>query len=318
MSAHALTPPFTPHTPLGVMVVGLGVAAIFYGITSLQTVHYFRRFQDDYPIVKFGVAVVWILETVNTCLAIHVVLHVMIVYRTTGLSPKPSPWSLPLQAASNATIAGIIYGLFSWRIWILSERNWIPIAVIAVAGSAQFVAGCAVTTLALGNFPCCKTYLRPTVLVSFALTAFTDVIISACLCYYLHVRKTGNAVSGSLLNRVIILTINNGILSSAMALTGCIASLVAPRTSVSSAMCFILGKAYFNTLLSTLNARKNLREKLRDGTDQIGLETVRKQLKEMGYSCCDSKSGDCYVHNNSSVKSSPECARPDIGELHFK
>ncbi|KAF8158395.1 hypothetical protein B0H34DRAFT_454205 [Crassisporium funariophilum] len=239
MNVHSPTP---PHATIGVLFIGLGVASVIYGITCLQMVQYFRRFWGDYQIVKLGVALVWILETVNTCLAMHAVLHYMIIHRTTGLSVTFPPWTLPLQAASNAAIAGVIYGLFSWRIWILSERNWILIAFIAFVGFAQFAAGCAVTILALGGFPGYMRYRRTTTLISFALTAFTDVIISACLCYYLQIRKTGNAVTGSLLNRVMILTINNGILSSAIATTGVISAIVAPRSLFPFAMCFVLGK----------------------------------------------------------------------------
>ncbi|KAF8158424.1 hypothetical protein B0H34DRAFT_456938 [Crassisporium funariophilum] len=133
--------PTPPHTSVGSLFVGLTVASIFYGVTCLQTIQYFKRFRNDYQVVKLAVAVVWMLETLSTCLSTHSVLQYVIAYRTTGTNLKLSPWSLPLQSTFNSLLMCIIYGLFSWRIWILSERNWILIAFICFTGFAQLDGG---------------------------------------------------------------------------------------------------------------------------------------------------------------------------------
>ncbi|KAF8153143.1 hypothetical protein B0H34DRAFT_93743 [Crassisporium funariophilum] len=274
--------PTPPHTTVGFLFVGLAVASIFYGITCLQTVHYFRRFRNDYQVVKLAVAVVWMLDTLNTYLSTNTVLKYVIAYRTTGTNIKPLTWSSPLLATFNSLLMCIIYGLFSWRIWILSEKNWILITFICFTGFAQLVAGCSVTILFLGDFHSTMHDRRTVDIISFAFKATTDVVISGLLCYYLQIRKTGNIALGGIMNRVLILTINNGILSCAVAIMGLITAVSAPQTSFPLAMCFVLGKAYFNTILSSLNARKPLGEKLKSDIERIGGAAFQKQLSDMG------------------------------------
>ncbi|KAF8158394.1 hypothetical protein B0H34DRAFT_453947 [Crassisporium funariophilum] len=279
--------PTPPHTSVGFLFVGLTVASPFYGITCLQTIQYFRRFRNDHQVVKLAVAVLWMLETLNTCLSTHTVLQYAIAYRTTGTILKTSPWSLP--SVLKSLLMCIIYALFSWRIWILSERNWILIAFICFTGFAQLVAGTFVTTLALGDFNSSWHDRRMAEILSFSLKAVTDVVISGLLCYYLQIRKTGNVALGGFMNRVMILTINNGILSCLIAIMGLIASAAA-QTSFAHALCFVLGKAYFNTVLSSLNARKTLGERLKGDIDKVGSAEFQQQLNDMGMGRCGSKS----------------------------
>ncbi|KAF8158423.1 hypothetical protein B0H34DRAFT_708781, partial [Crassisporium funariophilum] len=84
------------------------------------------------------------------------------------------------------------------------------------------------------------------------------------------------------MNRVMILTINNGILSCSIAIMGLITAVSASQTLFPHAMCFVLGKAYFNTILSCLNARKTLGERLIDDIDKIGSALFQQQLSDMG------------------------------------
>jgi hypothetical protein len=146
----------------------------------------------------------------------------------------------------------------------------------------QLVCGCGVTVVALGNFPrTAANLMRSIVLGSFAFTAATDVVIAGCLCYYLHIIKTGNAVSNGLINRIIVITVHSGALSSSIACVGLFTLFASPKIFVSSAVCFVLGRAYFNALLSSLNARIGLRHQLSEHA-AIGTRTIKNQLEAIG------------------------------------
>ncbi|KAK0449511.1 hypothetical protein EV421DRAFT_1424291 [Armillaria borealis] len=48
---------------------------------------------------------------------------------------------------------------------------------------------------------------------AFAITAANDILIALSLSYFLHTHKSGIARTNGIVNRLIILTINNGALS---------------------------------------------------------------------------------------------------------
>jgi len=160
-----------------------------------------------------------------------------------------------------------------------SDRNKPLIFCIAALSFGQLVAGCTVTALAAIHYP--NWGVRTTIsMLTFALTAAADVLVSFSMCYLLQIRKTPNKISTSMINKIIILTIHNGLFSCSVAILGLITALAAPRSWLSYASCFVLGKAYFNTLLSTLNLRTTLRERLKrhEAMVGIGTETIQRQL----------------------------------------
>ncbi|KAJ3512222.1 hypothetical protein NLJ89_g3638 [Agrocybe chaxingu] len=93
--------------------------------------------------------------------------------------------------------------------------NKYPIIFIVLLSLGQLVCGFSVSIQGLGGFRTSSAieYGRISVLAAFGMTAAGDMAVALCLCYYLHIRKTSNLASTSLLNKIIILTIHNGLLS---------------------------------------------------------------------------------------------------------
>ncbi|CAA7261531.1 unnamed protein product [Cyclocybe aegerita] len=285
MSFHT-PPPGVPHSSVGVLLIGLDISLVGYGAACLQAIYYFRRFRSDMLLIKLGVIFVWVLETVNTIFTAHTVAHYLILNGgKADVLSQPQPWTLPVQSSFNAILSCLMHALLGWRIWILSEMNKYPIIFIVLLSLGQLVCGFSVSIQGLGGFRTSSAieYGRISVLAAFGMTAAGDMAVALCLCYYLHIRKTSNLASTSLLNKIIILTIHNGLLSSSIALFGFITILSIPMTWAAMASCFILGKAYFNTLLSTLNARKALRAQLEGREAGVGTNTIRRQLDEAAF-----------------------------------
>ncbi|OBZ66842.1 hypothetical protein A0H81_13290 [Grifola frondosa] len=65
---------------MGALLVGVFVACVLYGITTLQVFMYIQTFPGDPSFLKFMVALVWIMETVHTALCtqfiyVYVIRH---------------------------------------------------------------------------------------------------------------------------------------------------------------------------------------------------------------------------------------------------
>ncbi|KAK0203240.1 hypothetical protein DFS33DRAFT_1345944 [Desarmillaria ectypa] len=54
---------------LGAIFIGAAIAAIFYGITILQTVVYYKQNPDDLWLFRYAVALLWIFDTLHVALA---------------------------------------------------------------------------------------------------------------------------------------------------------------------------------------------------------------------------------------------------------
>ncbi|PPQ82478.1 hypothetical protein CVT26_012758 [Gymnopilus dilepis] len=92
-----------------------------------------------------------------------------------------------------------------------------------------------------------------------ALAAAGDIVIAFSLCKLLHTSRTGMHRSNRMINRLILFTINTGLLTSFCALASLVSIIAAGDTYLYIAFFFCIGRLYTNTLLVTLNSRKMIR-----------------------------------------------------------
>ncbi|PPQ88744.1 hypothetical protein CVT25_008551 [Psilocybe cyanescens] len=122
-----------------------------------------------------------------------------------------------------------------------------------------------------------------------ALAAAGDVLIAATLCTLLHLSRTGFHRSDTMINKLILFSVNTGVLTSMCAVASLVSVrrrspstltsiriiqlltpcrfiyrvnkiVVAGNTFLYIAFFFCIGRLYTNSLLATLNARKGIRD----------------------------------------------------------
>ncbi|KAK0454865.1 hypothetical protein EV421DRAFT_455976 [Armillaria borealis] len=290
-----------PHKTLGVLLVALTVSSSIYGVTCVQAVQYYRRYTSDSAVLKVSVAVVWALETLNQGLTMFSLYHYLVRDRGNMEALSYTEWSLAVPSGTNGLAASIIQFFFAYRVYIMSDRNLHLTGSVCVMSVTQFAVSFAVMVQSI-RFPAAIDYRRFEHLVPpcFAITAATDVLITVSLCYYLQIRKSGLEKTDGVVNRLTLLTINNGILSSAVALTAFVCQLAASGTMLPFAMCFLLGKVYTNTLLSSLNSRSSTRKRL---SRLIPMEILSSDQRRFSR---DKTSSECNTSQGSTVPPQPE------------
>jgi len=92
-----------------------------------------------------------------------------------------------------------------------------------------------------------------------ALAAAGDVLIALVLCTMLQRSRTGFRRTDTMINKLMLFTINTGLLTSLCAVASLISIVAAPSTFIYIAFYFTLGRLYSNSLMATLNARKSIR-----------------------------------------------------------
>jgi len=107
------------------------------------------------------------------------------------------------------------------------------------------------------------------------LAAAGDVLIAIVLCSMLQKSRTGFKKSDTMINKLIIFTMNTGLLTSFCAVASLISILAAPNTFIYIAFFFNIGRLYSNTLMATLNARQSIRNAV-DETMTVSLQNIKQ------------------------------------------
>jgi len=104
----------------------------------------------------------------------------------------------------------------------------------------------------------------------------TDLFIAVTLCTLLHLSRTGFKKSDAMITKLIIFTVNTGLITSFCALGSLISVVTSPNTYIHIGWFFCLSRLYTNCLLATLNARGIIRGSfIQDGTMSFALTNFK-------------------------------------------
>ncbi|KAJ3908800.1 hypothetical protein F5879DRAFT_985252 [Lentinula edodes] len=87
-----------------------------------------------------------------------------------------------------------------------------------------------------------------------------DLLIASILTYLLQRCKTGFKRTNTMINKLMILAINTGVITSLCAISSLISFLAAPNAFIYISFFFSMGRLYTNSLLTSLNCRRRIRE----------------------------------------------------------
>jgi hypothetical protein len=172
------------------------------------------------------------------------------------------PWTLISQVIVTCMSDLIVRCIFARRIWLLSGRNKLLLFSIAVTALFVFGTGIAFSIRAFLVVSFAKLIREPWLLYAALGTAVcADVLIAVSLCVLLDHNRTGFKSTDSLVNTLMVYSINTGLLTSVCAMACFVTFAIWPRTFVFIGVYFILGKLYINTILAFLNTREFLRSR---------------------------------------------------------
>ncbi|KAJ3746178.1 hypothetical protein DFH05DRAFT_1484028 [Lentinula detonsa] len=166
-----------------------------------------------------------------------------------------------------AVIAGFtavfVQSFLAHRVWQLSNGNmWISIPALLLV-AAEFVSVFVFAVIGLTRvhtFVELAEILKGLSITVNVLAAVGDTYIAGLLTLLLHTSRTGFRRSDSIINKLIIFSINTGALTSLCAIASMLSILLAPETFIYISFFFCMGRLYANSLLATLNVRSLIRK----------------------------------------------------------
>jgi len=241
-------------------MVGGIVAAVFSGMVTSQAFSYFKYYVNDDRRIKALVAVVWFLDVCHTifvsiALWDHLIAHFGDLARIDYI-----PWSLAMTIAFTAILTFLVHLFFVHRIFKLSLNNFVIAVPLGLLACARLCFACLTTAKmiklrSLKEFVALYTWSFSTGL---SLSSLLDILITTLLCYLLLQNHKKDSSMNGVLDSLMLYAFENGSLTCAATVTSLVCWLTMHTNLIFMGIHFVISKLYANSLLATLNARKNL------------------------------------------------------------
>ncbi|KAI8990704.1 hypothetical protein BD414DRAFT_484545 [Trametes punicea] len=246
---------------MGPLLIGVIVSAVFYGVSLSQIFYYYTRYPRDPLYLKVLVAAVCCTDTVHQILISHTIYWYLVTNYGDSVKLGLLSPTIIIEVFFQSFTGLFVQCFFAARVWRLSERKLYLVVPVIGLIAAEFAVSMAYAIKALSFVTFLDLTKIKALSVSInAIAAAGDVCIAAILCTILQFSKTGFEKSTLLINRLMIFSVNTGLLTSICACMSLITILSLPNTFVYICFYFLIGRLYSNSLMATLNARKRLRD----------------------------------------------------------
>lgn len=260
-------PPLDLNPTFGAIFIGIIFATFLEGVMTLQCYIYFSNFKSDRLFLRAIVAVVWFLDTLHIAFVVAMQYNYVITNYDNPNILAQATWQFDLSVILTTCVAFIIQSYFMWRTWVLTKSYALTGTIfILILLSLGFGLACGAETFILRDFDNFVVF-RWGVGSWLGASAACDLVVAGSLCWTLWHSKTGFKPTDSLLDRLIVWTLNTGLLTSIVAVIDliCFGTM---NNLIHFAFNVCLAKLYANMFVATLNQRlRNRRPTAVSGID---------------------------------------------------
>ncbi|THV00760.1 hypothetical protein K435DRAFT_963845 [Dendrothele bispora CBS 962.96] len=251
----------------GAVLLGGLMAFSFSGIVAVQSMVYFKMYPRDLGSLKALVSVVWILDLLHSAFIGTALFHYFIKSWGVDTAIDNIHWSVALSVVVTALQTVIAHCFFAHKIYRSSQRNLFLTIPILILAFCRLVAASATTgeMITVKHFSI-FTHTFPGWIFTTGLTlsSATDILVALCLFFLLQsMRKrigTDSSVMIKVVDTLTLYTLETGALTCVCTTASLICWLTMPSNIVFLGLHFVIAKLYANSLLASLNTRKQLRE----------------------------------------------------------
>ncbi|KZT66434.1 hypothetical protein DAEQUDRAFT_730261 [Daedalea quercina L-15889] len=236
------------------------------GVLSIQAYLYYLYFPKDRLVFKLMVYSIVIAEWVHTGLITSGVMNIYLYNFGNPESPLAmhnSWFAVPIMCAAISMVVQIF---FAWRIYMFSMSRWLAGGIVTLSiiqGSFGIAAGIMMEPLKLAE-DVLRGAISPVIIVWISGAAATDIIIAIVMTTLLLRSRTGIPRSDILVNRMVQLVVETGMLTASCAIILLVLAK-APQTKntlLYEVASLTITKVYANTLITNLNSRARIHESL--------------------------------------------------------
>ncbi|KAH6910939.1 hypothetical protein BKA70DRAFT_1423696 [Coprinopsis sp. MPI-PUGE-AT-0042] len=259
----------------GALLIGGILATLFCGLTQAQTFVYFRLYSGDIFSVQVLVVGVWLLDTLHTIFISLSLWHYLITGFGVAAGIDYVPTSLALTIGITAVLTFLVHWFFIYRVFVLSKRSFVLCVPLGLLATARLCFA-SLTTAKLIELRSLDKFIDDysfSFTTGLTLAAIFDLLIMVLMCWLLKIRQREHSKLNAVLDSLILYALEYGILTSVAASVSLITWLAMKHNLIFMASHFIIIKFYANSLLATLNARRDMKPGGRSNQSVTGAMT---------------------------------------------
>ncbi|KAH9933278.1 hypothetical protein B0H21DRAFT_84284 [Amylocystis lapponica] len=252
---------------------------IFLGIVIAQLYLYMTRYPRDPLWIKLFVSWLFILDIASAVFTIWWLYYLFILNWGNFEVFEVGNWIIATDPLLLGLLACSVQLFFARRVRILTKNIYLTllICVFAVATLAGAIGGVA-EFMIIKDFS--DFYKMKAVAIVWLLSGcLGDVLVTASLSCYLRKKKSGFQATDQLVDKIIRVTMQNGLLTSTVAAVDLILYLASPKP-YHIAMSLVLPRLYLNTVLSSLNSRDP--QNPNSSAEHSGIISANSNLRSLG------------------------------------
>ncbi|PPQ69735.1 hypothetical protein CVT24_001321 [Panaeolus cyanescens] len=251
--AGSMAPPKFDNT-LGALLLGGLLAMALWGVTCVQTYHYYMYTTRDYRWMKFLVALLWLLDTFDSALNAHILYFYMVSNYINPLALFKPVCILMLSCHCERFASDPPPTVSNENIALTGGILAISIADLVISLTI------AIKAFGIVSFPELEK-LSSLMYSTFAAGTGSDLCLAIALSHLLYKSRTGFKRTDGLIRVLMMYTVNTGMIVAIDASLGMITYAAMPNNLIFLGFYLLLSKLYVNAYLASLNARKTLRTK---------------------------------------------------------
>ncbi|KAJ6626079.1 hypothetical protein B0H10DRAFT_572071 [Mycena sp. CBHHK59/15] len=224
-------------------------------IEMKQAFYYYTNFPNDNWMLKCLVTTVLTVDAVSVLSNYASVYLYCITHWGEPTYLQNQYWPVPLYLFATGLVASLVQSFLAVRYWNLSKNKLVtPILFLLILSA---IGGAFSSAVTIATFPTYaeRSKVRIPGTIFLVSEAVTDLSIALALIFEFRRIKTNFKETKSLLNRLVVKTLQTGAAGATLALAAVIAFLIDNETNVPTGIAYCLGRIYCLTLLSNLNFR---------------------------------------------------------------
>ncbi|KAJ7173625.1 hypothetical protein C8R46DRAFT_1215550 [Mycena filopes] len=248
------------------------LALLVVHLTSSQTYIYYLNYPRDSKWLKYMVAVLVFIESVQTWMICHTVYHYSILSYSNPLSLIDGEWSVYTAIALGIPTCFLIQIYFARMVYLLVKKKWrlataIVFGVLIVA-QIGFGLCVAIKFILIWELPKLHTIVYWALVPLYSIRVLSDTLTATVLCLVLYDASTRSVYrrSTNMFKTLMIYAMNRFVLTTVAVIIQTCVLIAKPQSIWAMAMDFVTVHLYVNSFLATLNARNSVRGSGPDST----------------------------------------------------
>ncbi|KAJ7918943.1 hypothetical protein B0H13DRAFT_1990747 [Mycena leptocephala] len=258
---------FNLNKTLGALQIGVLISYVLFGVITTQTYIYYSRFPDDSRKLKVLVCCVCLVSSVCEMANAFCVGHTVYVYTISHYThPERLVGPLPASLDTTVLLSGVVavcVQYFSFRIYAFSKKLHVSTILIWIMAFLRLLGSIIIflTALRMPSLPHFEMQWGWLLAAVWSVSTANDLIIAVTLVVLLRNQRTDvHRRTAALVEKLILWSIETGILTSAY--------------SITTLACFLTMKENSNAgFTCSLNSRATLRA-LNEVTVSISLPSL--------------------------------------------